>query len=517
MALAPVTRGVHTSRSSWQNRIEARKAATEPTIAGKPFTVAHFRAWALTLTLDNGKSWKIEPFQARFLEDVFAGIPEAWLMLPEGNGKTTLIAGLALYHCQYRRGAYVPVAAASRDQAQIVYAQAEGFVIRTDWLQPVFRCLEGYRRIDCDGMGSRIQVLAAQDRTGDGVIPTLCIVDELHRHRDLKLYQTWRGKLEKRAGQLVAISTAGEPGSEFEKTREEIRRSATKTERTDTYVRAVSRQLILHQYAVPEKGDVEDMAVVKAANPFSGITSPMLKRKRASPTMTREHWQRFVCNLPTRSGRSAITEDEWHSAETSERIPPGQAIWLGMDVGWKWDTTAMVPLWIRDKDFRLFGPATVLRPPRDGNSLDPNLVERALLDIHERNPIETVVMDPTRAEQLAEWVRSEIGAEVIERDTGNASAALDYESFMEALRSGWLKHSGDVEFARHALNAIARVLPDGRAKFERPMQVWGRGGDNLQDARVIDALVAAAMVHATAAADLAQPASVYEERGVLTL
>jgi phage terminase large subunit-like protein len=50
--------------------------------------------------------------------------------------------------------------------------------------EDVFRCLEGYRRIRCDAMGSRIQVFASDDRTGDGVIPGgIAILDELHRHR----------------------------------------------------------------------------------------------------------------------------------------------------------------------------------------------------------------------------------------------------------------------------------------------------------------------------------------------
>ena len=34
----------------------------------------------------------------------------------------------------------------------------------------------------------------------------------------MRLYRTWRGKLDKRGGQIVVISTAGEPGGEFEET-----------------------------------------------------------------------------------------------------------------------------------------------------------------------------------------------------------------------------------------------------------------------------------------------------------
>src|SRR4029077_3918634 len=170
-----------------------------------PFSVEHFRDWTSKLELDNGEPWVLEDFQARFVADLFSGVPECWLLVPEGNGKTTLAAGLALYHAQYRKTAWISVAAAASDQALILYRQAEGLVQRSDSIGRYFRCLEGSRRINCEGTYSRIQVLSAEDRTGDGVIPTLCIVDELHRHRDLRLYRTWRGKLAKRKGQIVAI------------------------------------------------------------------------------------------------------------------------------------------------------------------------------------------------------------------------------------------------------------------------------------------------------------------------
>jgi phage terminase large subunit-like protein len=478
----------------------------------EPFTLEHFREWAAKLVLDNGEPLELDDFQEAFLSDVFAGYPECWLVVPEENGKTTLVAALALYHAEFRTQAAVPVAASSREQAEILYRQAEGFVLRSDALHdeqqsliqqvkgkrklevPRFMCLEGYRRIN-HYRGGRIQVFAADDRTGDGLIPTLGIVEELHRHRDLRLYRTWTGKLRKRNGQMVAISTAGEPGSEFEETRERIRQTADQIERRGSFTRAVTSSVVLHEWAVAEGSDVDDMANVKSANPFHGITEDSLRSKRSSPTMTHNHWTRFVCNLPTRSTQAAITEPEWEAAKTDERIPKGEPIWLGLDVAWKWDTTAAVPLWWKSDEFRLLGPATVLVPPRDGSSLDPSLVEDALVEIHARNPIHTLVMDPSKAEQLASWAAAEFGCTVIERLQTHVAAAADYAAFMEALRQGWLKHSGDRDLTAHAMHAIARVLPYGDARFDRT--VSSRRSD--QEARVIDALSAAAMVHFVAA------------------
>jgi len=296
--------------------------AERPRRRYRPFTLPHFRAWASDLILDTGQSWHLEPFQAAFIEDVFTGCPECWLVVPEGNGKTTLVAGLALYHCEFHPFAAVPIAASSREQSEIMYHQAEGFVLRSERLYasvhspiqaakgkrktevPRFLCLEGYRRIN-HHQGGRIQVFAADDRTGDGIIPTLGILDEMHRHRNLALYRTWAGKLTKRDGQIVGISTSGEPGSDFEQTRERIRQAAPLVTRKGSFVRARSDRIVLHEWAVPEGEDVENLRVVKRANPFTGITLAKLREKRTSPTMTLSHWRRFVCNLPTRSVAAA--------------------------------------------------------------------------------------------------------------------------------------------------------------------------------------------------------------------
>ena len=113
-----------------------------------------------------------------------------------------------------------------------------------------------------------------------------------------------------------------------------------------------------------------------------------------------------------------------------------------------------------------------------------------LIEIHERNPVHTVVMDMSRAEQLASWIEEEIGATVVDWPQSIPVKTKDFERFMEALRQGWLKHSGDEAMTRHALNAIARVLPRGDAVFERPAQ---SRTSSTQDRRVIDGLVAAAM------------------------
>jgi phage terminase large subunit-like protein len=468
---------------------EKPKAKKKGIVKGEPFTLEHFRAWSERLKLSNGKHFQLEDYEARFVADVFAGYKECWLLIPEGNGKTTLISLVGLYHIAYRPEAWVPVAAAARDQAvDLIYRVASGFVLRNPHLTAQYRCHPGLRKIDFPAHRSSLKIFAADASTGDGVIPTLMIIEEPHRHKSLDLYMTWAGKLDKEPdAQLLAVSTAGEPGGDFEALREQFRQTATKLEREGCFVRAESPTSVLHEYAIPEDGDPEDLELVKAANPFSAITLATLEAKRSRPSWNLAHWRRFTCNLPTRGDDAAITEAEWFAQQTNERIPAGESVWVGLDIGWKYDTTAAVPLWDRDPHFRLFGPARVIEPPRDGNQMHPDEVKRVLIEIKERNPIHTVVMDMSNGSDIAAWIEDELGAQVVDRQQHNSLAVLDYQRFTEALRQGWLWHSGDAVLSRHVLNAVARVLPQGEIRFDHPRK--------SRLTRPIDALQAAAMVH----------------------
>ena len=165
-------------------------------------------------------------------------------------------------------------------------------------------------------------------------------------------------------------------------------------------------------------------------------------------------------------------------------MPVGEPVWLGADFGWKWDTTALAPLWIPSLDRRVFGGPVVLEPPRDGTSLSPDAAQAAFLEIHERNPVHTVVMDENAGgAQMADWIASALGARVIAHSQGHSAMALAYERWMEGLREEWIWHTGDTVFARHVLNAVARVLPGGQTRFDRPSRSRGGGG---QDGRVWD-------------------------------
>jgi phage terminase large subunit-like protein len=480
----------------------------EREIATEAFTVAHFCQRARQFKLKDGTNFEPDAYQKAFLEDLFAREPdgrptfaELWLVVPEGNGKTTFFSLVALYVIAHTPEAWCPVAASARDQGvDLTYRGCQGFVTRNR-REDEFRLNPGLRKVTHEATQGALKIFASDAATGDGVDPVgIALIEELHRLVSMELYETWSGKLDKSHAQLIVASTAGEPGSAFEELRDKIRQQATDRRQEGCFLRAAGAGVVLHEWALPEDGDPEDIELVAQANPSPRITVETLKRKRAKPSWNLTHWRRFTCNLPTRES-PAISERVWYAAIAEEPIPEGEPVGVGLDLGFKLDTTAAVPLWIPSKEVRRLGPARILVPKGDGTMLHPDEVKRVLREIHARNPIKLAVVDMSNDTGIATWLEDELGAEVVDRQQTKGLAELDYKTFMEALRNGWLKHAGDAGLTKHALNAIEKVDEYGNTRFGRPVE--GRTyNPELQRRRVIDALVAATMIHTTMAADL---------------
>lgn len=272
-------------------------------IRAMPYGLRGFRRFAKLLGL------KVWPFQAFLLGFYFAGVIELVILIPKKNGKTTLLSALALYHLLMIPRAEAVIGASSKEQAAILHRQATILIesagldrraLPGDRREPtryagVFEVREGMHVIRFEQ--GRLRVMPHEARTGDGVIPTLALVDELHRHPTGELYQVWRNGLLAGA-QMITISTAGDDmdsplGRLLTRAREY---PVQKVRKRRTYT-APSGAFVLVEYALDVDDDPDDMRVVLQANPAPWVDRTVLQSRKDSPMGSVGSWARLACNL----------------------------------------------------------------------------------------------------------------------------------------------------------------------------------------------------------------------------
>jgi hypothetical protein len=326
----------------------------------------------------------------------------------------------------------------------------------------------------------------------------------------LKLYRTWRGKLEKRGAQLIAISTAGEPGGEFEETRSRIKKEAREvsTSAGGCHTRAAGDDIVIHDFAVPSIKQAEDMEVVARANPRPEMTAERLRKKRESPTMTPEHWLRFVCNIATLTGGSAIQPEEWDRLEEPGLVVPdgrgaaGGSISGGRSTRPRWACSRGSPRsvgssrasgcssrrWMSRRSSR----ASCTRRSTTREHLGARSERRRGADGPAPREGAASASDGRRlrAEHgLPALTGHEEPLEFIAHSQDNAPMSQAATRLDEAIRNGWLVHDGTGSLRAHVLNAVARSLGDAKWKYDRPADAKGERRKNYP----IDALTGVLM------------------------
>ena len=321
------------------------------------------------LITENGGPLQLEDWQREVLLDHFDQAQEMVVLIGKGNGKTTLFAALAIWHLMTVPDARCYIAAASRDQASIMYQHALGFVKRNPELEELILVKAGYRELRTVTGTGFVRVLASDSNTADGIAPTLFLCDELHRHKSSDLYTVAMNGLDKRDGKMVTISTAGASlDSPLGKLRE--RAYLLKDQiRDDFHLRAASDDghFVVHEWSVPVGENTDDVTVVKRANPSSFVTVQSLKRRRESPSTHERDWLRFACNQWVGNIEDAwIEPGRWALLGDADMlIPEHHEVFVGVDIGLRHDTSAVVVVGQRE-DGRWMVESTVFVPPEGG-------------------------------------------------------------------------------------------------------------------------------------------------------
>ena len=423
-----------------------------------------FARFCQLLRLENGQPMVLEPFQMQMLGDFFSGAVETLVLLSKKNGKTTLLAALALYHLVTTKDAECVIGATSRDQASILYEQAAGFVSRSEYLQKRLVVKGGYRQVRKKGDRGRIRVLAADVDTADGIIPTLALVDELGRHRSAELYAIFRHGLGPRDGQMLSISVAG---VSVQSPLGLMRAAAYKLphlEREGRYLYARSQDngFALHEWALTDEDDTSDVALVKQVNPATWQTTAKLAQAHDSPSTLPWEWRRFVCGIWTGAEGAWLKPEEWREAQSEEeKLEPGEMVTLGFDGARYGDATALVACRVSDG---LLVPLGIWEAPKGVSSWEvpAGEVDALLAEVMEEYAVIRGYFDPPLWQsEIDSWARDYGEPAVTRYPTNRSRFMAAVERFRTDLLSGVISHSGDEALTRHVLNAQMREVRGG--------------------------------------------------------
>jgi len=484
----------------------------------------------------DGPLTKIDPFQRLILLPYFLGFSETYTLVSKGQGKTTLLAALQVFHLLTVTNPEVSVGAALTKQALKIYtesvrvantpkrragattksvtwriAQPDGDIAEVS-LTP----LPGYLSLrvgqsDDEGI---LRVLAS-DKFDTGTLEgsgnTLGVAEELHAHKNDAVLASIQGGLGKRNGQLFAISTAGKHlDSVLGNIRARLRKESVIREVPELgklTVFRIGHTAIMFEWALREGDDIEDMDVVKQVNPATFVTRRNLGDLRRSPSMTTSRWKRNHCGLWTAEAEGWLEGREAWDAQgvlgLPKRLEPGDEIYLGVDPAWSYDTFSIVGLRVEDLAERRFHSEAIdiLRPSR-GKTITSNQVEVALIEALTTYRVLAMGYDKNRGfKHVVENLSNDHALNcVVISMRGETWVPLTAEMRAAVDTPGQWTHNGEERYASHVLSGETLQTAAGE-------RLHGRTENK------VDALMATGIAHVTAFGVNEDPISIYQHRG----
>jgi phage terminase large subunit-like protein len=217
-----------------------------------------------------GKKMKLLPNQVRFIERVY-GDDQVRLAVrsePRGNGKTGLVAGLALCHllgpeAEVRGECYS--AAVNRLQSALMHDEMVAIIEAVPVFAAMTRVRSGSQRrqievTDGPGHGSKYEALSADARRGHGLAPSFWAYDEMAQTRDRRLFDALRTAMGKRKRCLgIILSTQAEDDEH------------PLSQLIDDGINGIDASLVIDLTAAPPKSNVFDRDVIRSVNPALGL------------------------------------------------------------------------------------------------------------------------------------------------------------------------------------------------------------------------------------------------------
>lgn len=404
----------------------------------------------------------------------------AYCEVARKNGKSTVASGLGVFGLvgDGEPGAEVYAAATTRDQARIIFEEAKRMVRASPGLVGMVGVFK--KNLSVDGTASKFEPLSADDRTLDGLNPSLLLIDEVHKHRNravLDVLDTAMGA--RRQPLLWEITTSGDDNPESVYAQE----NAYAVQVLEGTAHADSHFALI--YTLDREDDWADPKVWIKANPNLNVSVKLddLKRqaeKAAKSPAALTAFKRLRMNIRTSDSTRAINMEHWHRNSRGPFDPDtlrGRQFFGGLDLSSKIDLSAWVklflpidgdPLWRIACRFWMPADAVEEKSTRDrvqyqrwideglieatqGNIIDHAEIADAVMEDCRQFTCISIAYDPWNAAQMALDLTYQ-GAPMVEFIQGIRSYTAPTKELEALLASDSLDHGDNEVLAWMAAN-----------------------------------------------------------------
>lgn len=431
------------------------------------------------LTLPEGGQLRLEGFQRLILHHVFAtNRVELLVLLPKGNGKTTLFAALAVFHLLTVRSAKCYIGAADADQAGIMYGFAQHFVEAHPWLEKRLSTRQGTKEIRSRRDLGKIKVMASDSSKAkakrQGPPVTLALIDELHAHDNDSLYTALRSGAFKRQGIVLTISTAGwDQQSKLGQLRNQMLAAESTGGTVEhgldvtpeglpvqrdgrlTIATTKSGKTAMLEWALRPDEDRSDPEVIEKASPASFVTKDAIADAMEAPGIAPWDFARYFCNVWTLAFESWLPEGVWDGLAGDASIPAGAEIVAGLDMGRYRDSAALV--WI-DIETGHVGHRIWASGGKDHPVPYAPVID-AIRDLHGDFRLLECGYDPKYFDQAGEGLYQD-GIEMVLFSQSPERQAVAAGDLRRSIIESALTHNGDPLLSAHVNAAQAKDVAD---------------------------------------------------------
>jgi phage terminase large subunit-like protein len=413
-----------------------------------------------------GEAVRLELWQKLWLTMLFELRPDgtrryrrALLETPKGAGKTPLASWVAAYMLCNQKSPVIPVAAASFEQAGLLFDDLRACVTESPTLSRVLLAFENECQV-ADGPGRAYRV-AAIAGTNDGQRPTTFLADEIHEWLGPKarVHLILSNGCSKRRDSLELNLTT--PGVDKETTLAgRLHEHGLKVNNGET----VDDSFLFCWFgAEPDKFDLTTpdglRAAIRAANPSADLFVDVEDVAAKHSQVPASEFARYYLAQWVTGEQTWLPDGAFEAcADPGVVIPDGTSVVLGFDGSFAEDSTALVVATCAPKPHLDVIGLWEKPEAAEGWTVPILDVENAIRTACQRWSVKEIVVDPYGYRRTYQILVDE-GLPVVDYPQNSARMCPATQRMFELLMNRGLTHSGDPRLTRHFSNAALK--PEG--------------------------------------------------------